>query len=123
MLTVLIISLCSVVTIVSLAARMHKKAFSIIRGHNALFDVLFTIGLATFMATSGSLTGLMISAVTGVLLSVVLMGSSKLFGGSKLKNPEFVWFKPTTWFKFSLSTYAPVVDFGWNTKLVKAGIV
>lgn len=116
MFTVLFISLCSVITIVSLAARMHKDAFGIIRGHNAAFDVIFTLILGGFMAASGSLTGLMISAVTGVLLSCTLIASSKLLGGTKISNSSFVWYKPTTWFKFNLSKYAPAIDFGWNTK-------
>lgn len=122
MVTVLLISACSVLTIVSLAARVHKNAFPLIRGHNALFDVLFTICLATFMAASGSLTGMMISAVTGVMLSGMLIFSSRLLGGAKVSNSSFVWYKPTTWFKGELKRFEPTWDFGWNTKMYASGV-
>lgn len=105
MFTVIIISACSVATTLSLVARLHKRAFALIRGHNAVFDLVVTLAVGGVMVAGGSLTGLMISAVTGVMLSGTLIGFNYFMGGTKITNPSFVWYKPNTWFKFVLVDY------------------
>lgn len=105
MLSVILIAACSVTTTLALVARLHKRAFALIRGHNALFDLIFTVILGGIMVSGGSLTGLMISAVTGVMLSGTLMTFNYTMGGTKVRNPNFKWLKPTTWFKWQLEDY------------------
>ena len=107
MLTVIVVSAISVFTMLSMVARFHSKAFAVMRGHNAMVDLIFTLGFGAFAAISGSLMGLLISVTTGLFLSLTLIFTTRYMGGAKIRNSNFKWLNPMTWFKFKLEYFEP----------------
>lgn len=121
MITIAII--CGVLTAfvyISLVARLSKKALYYVTGYNALVDLIFTILIVGMAAATGTTTGLLVSAFTGLFLTIGLIVLKRYLGYVKLKKVKGTWFKfepkaylPTNTLPSSLTflqKYLPTVD-------------
>lgn len=77
MITVIAISAITAFIYFSIAFRVSKNAVKILSGHSVITDLVFTVGLSVFFASTGSITGALISVMTGLWISLVLIGLNR----------------------------------------------
>jgi Na+/H+ antiporter NhaA len=80
---VLTISAITVFVYATLCTRIHKNVIYLAAGHSFWVDLLFTGVIAIFAGVTGSLTAMMISSVTGLLISVGLFGLKWYHGSAR----------------------------------------
>ena len=86
MLEVLTISAITVFVYATLCTRIHKNVIYLAAGHSFWVDLLFTGVIAIFAGVTGSLTAMMISSVTGLLISCGLFYLKFYVGSAKLSR-------------------------------------
>jgi hypothetical protein len=108
MITVIVISAVSCFVMFSMVARIHTKMFSIMRGHDVLTDVIYTLAFTGLAVAGGSLTGLMISVVTGLFISLTLITTKRYMGYTRIVRRVNELTGKKYWFKWDLKSYPAV---------------
>lgn len=93
---ILISIICGVLTAgvyISLVTRLNSKAIYYVTGYNAIVDLLFTLLIIGMAAATGTTTGLLVSAFTGVFLTIGLIFMKKYLGYVKLQRVKGTLFK------------------------------
>lgn len=85
-------SLTSIIYI-SLVARLTKNGIYYVAAYSAWFDLIFTIVAIGLAAATASVTGMLVSAFTGVSLTLMLIFMRRYLGGYKFKRVQGKWFK------------------------------
>lgn len=87
------VAILSAVIYISLVARLTENGIYYVAGYNAWVDLFFTIFVIGVSAATGSVTGLLISAFTGVALTVMLIFLKRYTGGLRFKRQGFKFVK------------------------------
>lgn len=99
--TALVCATLTAVMYITLVARFSKRSLYLMNGYSALVDLLFTLFVIGISATTATTTALLISAFTGVILSVSLILLRRFLGYSKIERLK------GHWFKFKFVNYSP----------------
>ena len=78
---------------ITLVARFSKRSLYLMNGYSAFVDLLFTVFVIGISATTATTTALLISAFTGVFLSISLVLLRRYLGYTKLERIDGKWFK------------------------------
>lgn len=116
--TVVSISAITVFVYFTLAFRIHPDAALLAAGHSFWVDLLFTGVIAAFAGITGSLTAMMISAVTGLFISLSLFGMKWYYGSAKFVRKINPKTGKKTW-KFGVEHYAPTKELPKFVVLIK----
>lgn len=106
MFVVITISAISCFVMFSMVARVHNKMFSIMRGHDVLTDVIYVTAFTGVAVASGTLTGVMISVVTGLFVSITLIASKRYMGYTRFTRSVKANGKKSL-FKWELKNFPP----------------
>lgn len=109
MVTVVSISAITVFVYFTLAFRIHPDAALLAAGHSFWVDLLFTGVIAAFAGITGSLTAMMISAVTGLFISLSLFGMKWYYGSARFVRKINPVTGKKTW-KFGVEHFAPTKE-------------
>lgn len=99
--TALVCSTLTAVMYITLVGRFSKRSLYLMNGYSAFVDLLFTIFVIGISATTATTTALLISAFTGVILSVALILLRRYLGYTKIERVN------GSWFKYKFVNYAP----------------
>lgn len=91
----------SCIMYITLVARFSKRSLYLMNGYSAFCDLLFTVFVIGMSATTATTTALLISAFTGVFLSVSLILLRRYLGYTKIERVN------GSWFKFKFVNYPP----------------
>lgn len=86
---------------ISLVTRFSQKSLYYLNGYSVIVDVLFTVLVIGLSASTGTLTAMLISAFTGVMLSVSLILLKHYTGYTRIERVS------GSWFKFKTVNYSP----------------
>lgn len=79
---------------------MNETVFLTVLGYKAYIDAIFGFGITAYMALSGTISGVIIAAFSGLMFSGCLYLTYKFFGCRKHIEGKWVKFEPD--WKFSL---------------------
>ena len=97
---------------ITLVGRFSKRSLYLMNGYSAFVDLLFTIFVIGISATTATTTALLISAFTGVILSVSLILLRRYLGYTKIERVN------GSWFKYKFVNYAPTFKLpSWLSKV------
>lgn len=106
---IVVASLFTAFEFLSVIGKMSQPLLKKVLGYEYLIDIIMSFGLMLYFGITGSVTGIIVSAVSGFIFSAALYSAKHILGYSKLHRI------PGTWFKFEWVDYPP----NWNSK--KAG--
>lgn len=110
--TALVCSTLTAVMYITLVGRFSKRSLYLMNGYSAFVDLLFTIFVIGISATTATTTALLISAFTGVILSVSLILLRRYLGYTKIERVN------GSWFKYKFVNYAPTFKLpSWLSKV------
>lgn len=89
----LVCSSLTAIIYISLVARLTKNGIYYVAAYSAWFDLIFTIVAIGLAAATASVTGMLVSAFTGVSLTLMLIFMRRYLGGYKFKRVQGKWFK------------------------------
>ena len=99
--TALVASVLTSCMYITLVGRFSKRSLYLMNGYSAFVDLLFTLFVIGISATTATTTALLISAFTGVILSVSLILLRRYLGYTKIERVN------GSWFKYKFVNYAP----------------
>lgn len=91
--TAIVCASLTTIMYISLTTRFSPKSLYFVNGYNVIIDLVFTFLIVGMSAATGTLTALLISALTGVMLSVSLIIMNRYLGNAKFKRIKGSWFK------------------------------
>lgn len=91
--TALICSSLTAIIYISLVARLTRNGIYYVAAYSAWFDLIFTLLAVVLAAATASVTGMLVSAFTGVSLTIMLIAMRRYLGGFKLERVKGTWFK------------------------------
>lgn len=106
MITAIVISVVTLFVYVSLVARISPKMLLLCAGHSFTVDLLFTAVISIMAGITGSLTGLMISSLTGLCISLFLFALKWYYGSARLVRKLDSETGKKTW-KLGINVYKP----------------
>lgn len=68
-----------------------KTIFLTVLGYKVYVDAIFGFGITAYMALSGTISGIVIAAMSGLIFTGVLYVTQKLFGDRKWNSKEKKW--------------------------------
>lgn len=68
-----------------------KTIFLTVLGYKVYVDAIFGFGITAYMALSGTISGIVIAAMSGLIFTGVLYVTHKLFGDRKWNSKEKKW--------------------------------
>lgn len=68
-----------------------KAVFLTVLGYKVYVDAIFGFGITAYMALSGTISGIVIAAMSGLIFTGVLYVTHKLFGDRKWNSKEKKW--------------------------------
>lgn len=68
-----------------------KTIFLTVLGYKVYVDAIFGLGITAYMALSGTISGIVIAAMSGLIFTGVLYVTHKLFGDRKWNSKEKKW--------------------------------
>lgn len=124
MLFITIVGALGAFEIINLLRQAGDKAFKTVLGYVWIPEIILSIGLPALAATTGTISGVVIAAVAGFMITMTLMVCKKVVGTRKrVKNPttgKKEW-KETSGMPFSqyvrelgLSVFNKLKTFGIN---------
>ena len=69
----------------------NKTVFLTVLGYKVYVDAIFGFGITAYMALSGTISGIVIAAMSGLIFTGVLYVTHKLFGDRKWNSKEKKW--------------------------------
>lgn len=77
---------------------MNEDLFLTVLGYKAYIDAIFGFGITAYMAISGTISGVIIAAFSGLMFSLALYITYKFFGCRKRVNGKWLRYDPSwTW--------------------------
>ena len=73
---------------------LNEDVFLTALGYKAYVDAVFGLGTTLYFALSGTISGVIIAAFAGLMFSVCLYITAKLFGSRKRVNGVWVCYEP-----------------------------
>lgn len=124
MLFITIVGALGAFEIINLLRQAGDKAFKTVLGYVWIPEIILSIGLPALAALTGTISGVVIAAVSGFMITMTLMVCKKVIGTRKrVKNPitgKKEW-KETSGMPFSqyvrelgLSVFSKLKTFGLN---------
>jgi hypothetical protein len=92
--TLLLVGIITAVEFFYILYSMDKKLFLTALGYKAYLDAFFGFGITAYMALTGTISGIIISAFSGVMFSLCLFVTAKLFGYRKKVKGKWQTFEP-----------------------------
>lgn len=89
---------------ISLVARFSQRSLYLMNGYSAIVDFLFTIFVIGISASTATTTALLISAFTGVFLSISLICLRRYLGYTKIERID------GSYFKWKFVNYPPLAE-------------
>lgn len=68
-----------------------KAVFLTVLGYKVYIDAIFGFGITTYMALSGTISGVVIASISGLIFTGVLYVTHKVFGDRKWNSKEKKW--------------------------------
>lgn len=68
-----------------------RTIFLTVLGYKVYIDAIFGFGITAYMALSGTISGIVIAAISGLIFTGVLYVTHKLFGDRKWNSKEKKW--------------------------------
>lgn len=68
-----------------------KTIFLTVLGYKVYIDAIFGFGITAYMALSGTISGVVIAAISGLIFTGVLYVTHKVFGDRKWNSKEKKW--------------------------------
>lgn len=110
--TALTCSVLSVIMYITLVARFSKRSLYLMNGYSQWVDLFFSVFVIGLSATTATTTALLISAFTGVFLSIALVLLRRYLGYMTVKRVK------GKWFKFEYIKHAPINTLpSWLSKI------
>ena len=103
---IVVASLFTAFEFLSVIGKMSKSLLKKVLGYEYLIDIIMSFGLMLYFGLVGSVTGMIVSAVSGFIFSIALYSAKHIVGYSKLHRVQ------GTWFKFQWVDYPA----DWNSK-------
>lgn len=88
---------CSVITAAQAMYIFHSFGSHYLKvafGYKAVVDVVMSLGLTIFFATTGAFSAMLMSSITGLCLSTILYVGRKTYGYRKYENKQWVEYNP-----------------------------
>ena len=131
MLFITVVGALGAFEIINLLRQAGDKAFKTVLGYVWIPEIILSIGLPALAALTGTISGVVIAAVSGFMITMTLMVCKKVIGTRKrVKNPitgKKEW-KETSGMPFSqyvrelgLSVFSKLKTFGIN--VIKPSVV
>ncbi len=73
---------------------MSENLFLTALGYKAYLDAVFGLGITAYMAVTGTISGVIIAAFSGLMFSICMYITAKLFGSRRRVNGVWVRFDP-----------------------------
>lgn len=70
---------------------INEKLFRTVLGYKAWFDLVCGIGMTVYFALSGTISGVILAAIAGAMLSLCLYVSKLIFGYRKFSWKQRQW--------------------------------
>ena len=70
---------------------INEKLFLTVLGYKAWFDLVCGIGMTVYFALSGTISGVILAAIAGAMLSFCLYASKVIFGYRKFSFKKRQW--------------------------------
>ena len=106
---IIVASIFTAFEFLSIVGKMSPALLKKVLGYEYVVDIIMSFGLMIYFGLTGSVTGIIVSAVSGFIFSVALYAAKHIVGYMKLERV------PGTWFKFRWVEYPA----SWNSE--KAG--
>lgn len=106
---IIVASIFTAFEFLSIIGKMSPTLLKKVLGYEYVVDIIMSFGLMIYFGLTGSVTGIIVSAVSGFIFSVALYAAKHIVGYMKLERV------PGTWFKFRWVEYPA----SWNSE--KAG--
>ncbi len=106
MTVIVIASLFTAFEFLSILGKMSPNLLKKILGYEYFIDILMSFGLMLYFGLTGSVTGIIVSAVSGFIFSIALYSAKNIIGYQKLQRVK------GTWFKFKWISY----EGNWNAQ-------
>lgn len=74
---------------------LNERMFLTALGYKAIIDLIFGFGITVYFALSGTISGLIIASITGLMFTITLFVTEKLFGSRKKVNGKWYRFLPS----------------------------
>lgn len=68
-----------------------KTVFLTVLGYKVYIDAIFGFGITAYMALSGTISGVVIASISGLIFTGVLYVTHKVFGDRKWNSKEKKW--------------------------------
>ena len=72
----------------SIIGKFSPKWLKRVLGYEWIFDIMMSFGLMIWFASTGSIMGIIISAVSGFLFSLILYAAKHIIGFQKLEKVD-----------------------------------
>jgi len=106
---IIVASMFTAFEFLSIIGKMSTSLLKKVLGYEYVVDIIMSFGMMLYFGLTGSVTGIIVSAVSGFIFSVALYAAKHIIGYKKLERV------PGTWFKFRWVEYPAT----WNSQ--KAG--
>lgn len=106
---IIVASMFTAFEFLSVIGKMSTALLKKVLGYEYVVDIIMSFGMMLYFGLTGSITGIIVSAVSGFIFSVALYAAKHIIGYMKLERV------PGTWFKFRWVEYPAT----WNSQ--KAG--
>lgn len=96
---IIVASIFTAFEFLSVIGKMSTSLLKKVLGYEYVVDIFMSFGLMIYFGLTGSVTGIIVSAVSGFIFSVALYAAKHIIGYKKLERV------PGTWFKFRWVEY------------------
>jgi hypothetical protein len=108
---IVVASLFTAFEFLSIIGKMSPSLLRKVLGYEWIVDLVMSFGLMLYFGMTGSITGMIVAAITGFIFSVALYSAKHMIGYSKLHRVPGTWFKfnwieyPATWSSESAGSF------------------
>ena len=90
---IVIASLFTAFEFLSIIGKMSTSLLKKVLGYEYVIDIIMSFGLMLYFGLTGSVTGIIVSAISGFIFSVALYSAKHIVGFKKLERINGSWFK------------------------------
>ena len=94
MTTLLIVGFLTAAEFMYILRSLNETLFLTALGYKAWVDLVFGLGTTVYFATTGTISGIVIAAFAGIMFSLCLYCTAKLFGTRKRIKGQWVITQP-----------------------------
>lgn len=101
--TLVIVSALSAAEVLFILNSISDHALKVTLGYKVYIDVIYGLGMTVYMGLSGTISGVVIAAFSGAMMTLALATAAAMIGTRKrrtLKDGKVVWIEtPPAWTK------------------------